>query len=75
MWQIANTETMIKLESDTWYYKYEIDSELYISTTLPIKDSEDSKEWYHPKHKYKCVGGFYIADPDSSGNIKNFRVE
>ena len=66
---------MIKLEPDTWYYQYEINNELYISTTLPKKDSEDSEEWYHPKYGYKCLGGFYVADPESSRNIQEFQTE
>lgn len=71
---------MIKLESNTWYYKYEIGKDLYISKIAPIrdgpileKDHSTYKGWYHPENKSKCVGAFYIPDPESSSNIiQNF---
>lgn len=65
-------EDMIKLGSDTWYYKYEVNGGLCISTTAPIKDNEEARNWYHPEKGYRCLGGFYVADPEASSNIGEF---
>ena len=71
---LDDKEGMIKLESDTWYYQYVIDDELYISMIEPREDPENEKILYHPKHEWKCIGGFYVP-PLVTKTPNNFRME